>query len=108
MSSDLNTLLAEDFPTRALNADKPVLVEFGAPWCGPCKMLEPVLSELASQYAGQVDVYSLNVDTAPELVMEYGIMGVPTVILFRNGKPQHRLTGYRPKQALEKALLQDL
>jgi len=108
MSSDLKSLLAEDFLTRVLNADKPVLVEFGAPWCGPCKMLDPVLSELASQYARQVDFYSFNVDTAPELVMEYGIMGVPTVILFRDGEAKHRLTGYRPKQVLEKTFFQDL
>jgi thioredoxin 1 len=108
MASDLNTLLAEDFSNLVLNANKPVLVEFGAPWCGPCKMLDPVLSELASQYDGQVDFYSLNVDTTPELVMKYGIMGVPTVILFMDGEPKHRLTGYRPKQALVKAFFNDL
>ena len=108
MVSDLNTLLGDEFPTKVLETDKPVLVEFGAPWCGPCRLLEPVLSELASQYDGKVDFYSVNVDMAPELVMDYDILGVPTVILFRGGKPQHRLTGYRPKHALEKAFLQDL
>jgi thioredoxin 1 len=108
MASDLNTLLVEDFSNLVLNADKPVLVEFGAPWCGPCKMLEPVLSELANQYDGQVDFFLINVDTSPELVMEYGIMGVPTVMLFVDGEPKHRLTGYRPKQALVKAFFNDL
>jgi thioredoxin 1 len=108
MASDLNTLLAEDFSSQVLNADKPVMVEFGAPWCGPCKMLEPVLSELANQYDGQVDFFSINVDTSPELVMKYGIMGVPTVMLFVDGEPKHRLTGYRPKQALVKAFFNDL
>ena len=108
MASGLTPILANEFTSKVLNTEKPVLVEFGAPWCGPCKMLEPVLIELAEQYAGKVDFYSINVDMSPELVMDYGVMGVPTVILFRVGKPQHRLTGYRPKPALEKAFLLDL
>jgi thioredoxin 1 len=108
MSLDLKTLIEEEFQTKVLKAEKPVLVEFGAPWCGPCKMLEPVLSDLAVQYDGQVDIYTINIDHTPELVMAYDIMGVPTVILFRDGQPQVRLTGYRPKQALEKAFLTDI
>jgi thioredoxin 1 len=71
-------------------------------------MLEPVLIELADQFDGKVDFYSVNVDKTPELVTDYGIMGVPTIILFREGKPQKRLTGYRPKKALEKAFLKNL
>jgi thioredoxin 1 len=108
MAPGLHELLGEDFTAKVLNAEKPVLVEFGAPWCGPCKMLEPVLIELAEQYDGKVDIYSINVDRTPKLAMDYGIMGVPTVILFRDGKPQQRLTGYRPKDALEKAFLMNL
>ena len=108
MAIGLEELLEDEFITKVVNSKKPVLVEFGAPWCGPCKMLEPVLIELAGQYDGKVDFYSINVDRTPKLVMEYGIMGVPTVILFRDGKPQQRLTGYRPKAALEKAFLKNL
>lgn len=108
MASGLNPLQGEEFTEKVLNVGNPVLVEFGAPWCGPCKMLEPVLIELAEQYDGKVDFYSINVDRTPKLVMDYGIMGVPTVILFRDGKPQHRLTGYRPRAALEKAFLKNL
>jgi thioredoxin 1 len=108
MAGDLYDLLGDEFTAKVINAEKPVLVEFGAPWCGPCRLLEPVLSELAKKYDGQVDFYSINVDMTPELVMNYDIMGVPTVILFREGKAHHRLTGYRPKHALENAFLMDL
>jgi len=108
MAQGLIDLAGNDFSAKVLNAEKPVLVEFGASWCGPCKMLEPVLIELANEYDGRVAFYSVNVDTTPELVMDYGIMGVPTVILFREGKPHKRLTGYRPKHALEKAFLKNL
>lgn len=108
MAQGLIDLAGNEFSAKVLNAEKPVLVEFGAPWCGPCKMLEPVLNELASEYDGKVDFYSVNIDKSPELVMDYGIMGVPTMILFSEGKPQNRLTGYRPKSALEKAFLMDL
>jgi thioredoxin 1 len=108
MAMGLEELLEDEFITKVVNAEKAVLVEFGAPWCGPCKMLEPVLIELANQYDGKVDFYTVNIDMTPDLVMNFGIMGVPTVILFREGKPQHRLTGYRPKHALEKAFLLEL
>jgi thioredoxin 1 len=106
--SNLTPIQGDAFKTQVLAAERPVLVEFGAPWCGPCKMLEPVLAEMAEAYAEQVDFYTVNVDENPQLVMEFGVMGVPTVILFKNGEPVHRLTGYRPRQALEKALLTDL
>ena len=106
--SNLSALEAVDFQNKVLNAETPVLVEFGATWCGPCKMLEPVLISLADDYDGRVDFYSVDVDQNSELVMTYGVMGVPTLILFRRGEPVHRLTGYRPKKALEKAFFRDL
>lgn len=106
--SGLTPIHSDDFKPRVLNAQKPVLVEFGAPWCGPCKMLEPVLAEMAADYQGRVDFYTVDVDQNPSLVMDYGVMGVPTVILFKSGQPVSRLTGYRPRPALEKALFADL
>ena len=96
---------ANDFDEKVLQAERLVLVEFGAPWCGPCKMLEPVLVELAGEYAGKVDFYTVDVDQSPQLAGDYGVMGVPTVIVFRNGQISDRVTGYRPRKALEKLLV---
>lgn len=106
--SHLTPIQTDSFESQVLQAERPVMVEFGATWCGPCKMLEPVLEELAEAYDGRVDFYSVNVDHNPDLVMDYGVMGVPTVILFKSGEPVQRLTGYRPRKALEKAFLTDL
>jgi thioredoxin 1 len=105
--SSLIEIGTDDF-SRVLESPRPALVEFGAPWCGPCKMLEPVLVELAADYAGRVDVFTVNVDQSPDLAMQYGVMGVPTVILFENGEPQTRITGFRPKKQLEKTFFKDL
>ena len=105
--ASLTLLQQDDFQTRVLEAEKPVLVDFGAPWCGPCKMLDPVLEELAEEFDGQVDFYSVNVDDNQQLAMDFSIMGVPTVILFRDGQPVERLTGFRPKRALIKKFFKD-
>jgi thioredoxin 1 len=106
--SNLTPIQTDTFDSQVLQAAKPALVEFGASWCGPCKMLEPVLADLAEAYAGRVDFYTVDVDHNPDLAMDHGVMGVPTVILFKSGQPVHRLTGYRPRQALEQALFADL
>jgi thioredoxin 1 len=100
--SNLKPIDQDSFEEQVLRADNPVLVDFGAPWCGPCKMLDPLLEELAETYDGQTKFFSVNVDQNPELVMQYGVMGVPTLILFKDGEAVERLTGFRPKKALEK------
>jgi thioredoxin 1 len=106
--SALPPLGQDQFDTIINQASRPVLVEFGATWCGPCRMLEPVLVELAGDYGDRVDFYTVDVDQAPQLAMNLGVMSVPTVILFRDGQAVERITGYRPRRALEKTFLSDL
>lgn len=97
-----------EFEAKVLLAEKPVLVEFGAPWCGPCRLLEPVLEELAAEYSNRVDFYTVDVDQSSELAMQHSVMGVPTVMLFKDGKLLERMTGFRPRKAVEKLFLTKL
>jgi thioredoxin 1 len=106
--SQLNPLSSGEFEEKVLQAQKLVLVDFGAPWCGPCKSIDPIIAELAGEFDGKADFYSVNVDQNPDLAMRYSVMGVPTLIFFRDGKPVEQLTGFRPKQILEKTLLKHL
>ncbi len=106
--SELVPLGQDAFESKVLHAAKPVLVEFGAPWCGPCRLLEPVLVELAGAYSDRVDFYSIDVDDSPQLAMDYQVMGVPTIILFKGGQAVERMTGFRPRKALEQLFLSNL
>ncbi|MEJ2708810.1 MAG: thioredoxin [Anaerolineales bacterium] len=78
------------------------MVDFTAVWCGPCKMLDPVVKELAEDWNGKVKVVKLDVDNNPNLAMNYQVMGVPTLMLFKAGEPVQRVTGYQPKDRLQK------
>jgi thioredoxin 1 len=91
-----------NFEAEVLKSEQPVLVDFGAVWCGPCKMLDPLVKELAQQWGGKVKVVKLDVDDNPNLAMEFQVMGVPTLMLFKGGKPVERLSGFQPKDRLEK------
>lgn len=82
-----------------------VLVDFFATWCGPCKMLSPVLEELSKELEGKVNIVKVDVDQDGELAMQFRVMSVPTMILFKDGQPVHQISGYQPKQPL-KALLE--
>jgi thioredoxin 1 len=93
-----------NFVQEVLQAREPVLVDFTAVWCGPCKMLSPVVEELAKDWAGKVKVVQLDIDDNPGLTVEYGVMGVPTLMLFVQGQPRHRLVGFKPKERLIKEL----
>ncbi len=90
------------FQTEVLNAGMPVLVDFTAVWCQPCKMLDPVVKQLADEWEGKVKVVKLDVDENPQIAMDYTVMGVPTLMLFKQGRPVERVTGYQPKDRLEK------
>ena len=97
---DIIKLDKAGFQREVLEATQPVMVDFTATWCGPCKMLEPVVKELANEWAGKVAVFKLDVDDNSDLAMQYGVMGVPTLILFVKGQPAQRLTGYQPKERI--------
>lgn len=93
------TLTSKNF-TETLQSSKPVLVEFWADWCPPCKMLAPILDEISTEYADTLTIAKINGDDYPDLVAHYGVMAFPTMILFRNGEPVHRIVGARPKRRL--------
>ena len=97
-------LTDQNFEQEVLRADMPVLVDFWASWCGPCRMLAPVIAEIAEEYAGKVKVGKVNVDEQPNLANRYGIASIPTVMLFKDGEVVNTSLGYRPKNELETML----
>ena len=98
--SEINHISDDSFQSDVLEADKPVLVDFTAVWCGPCKMLDPVVKQLAQEWAGKVKFVKLDVDNNPNVTMDYQVMGVPTLMMFVNGQPVERVSGYQPKGRL--------
>lgn len=89
-----------DFRKEVLESSLPVMVDFTAVWCGPCKMLDPVVKLLAAEWNGKVKVVKVDVDENPDLAMQYQVMGVPTLLLFVKGEPKGRITGYQPKDRI--------
>lgn len=105
MASDVIVELSDtSFDTEVINSEKPVLVDFWAPWCGPCKALAPVINEISNDFADKVKVGKLNVDDNPEISMKFGIRSIPTLIVFKDGKVQDQIIGAVPKSEIEKAL----
>ena len=94
----------ETFAQEVLEAELPTLVDFTAVWCGPCKMLDPVVATLADEWRGKIKVVMVDVDHNQEIATQYNVMGVPTLMLFKNGQVLERLTGYRPKKKIIKVL----
>jgi thioredoxin 1 len=98
--SELQYVTEQDFKSEVLEASLPVLVDFTAPWCGPCKMVDPIVKQLADEWQGKVKVVKCDADQNPNILVNYGVLGLPTVMLFKGGQMLERLSGYQPKEKL--------
>lgn len=99
-SENVVVLTSENFQEEVLESELPVLVDFWAAWCGPCKMIAPVIDELAEEYKGETKIANLNVDENPEIASQYGILSIPTLLLFKNGEMAGQQIGFQSKDAL--------
>jgi thioredoxin 1 len=95
--ADVIEITDDNFDAEVLQADVPVIVDLWAEWCGPCRMVTPIIEELASEYGGRLKVGKLNVDSNPVTPAEYGVQGIPTVFLFKDGEETGRIVGARPR-----------
>ena len=103
MARELNS---NEFQNEVLNSNEAVLVDFSATWCGPCKMLAPVVEELSTEMEGKAKVFKVDVDKSGDIAQKYNIMGVPTVVIFKNGTAVDKMVGFQPKEVLKAKLEQ--
>ena len=102
------TFTDQNFKTDVLESKEPVVVDFWAPWCGPCRIVSPVIEELSKEYEGKVKVGKLNVDENPQTAGTYGVMSIPSVLFFKNGSPVKTMVGAQPKENYKKAIDESL
>jgi len=103
-NANITTLTDDNFDEEVLNADKPVLVDFWATWCGPCRQIAPIIEDLADEFEGRAKVGKVDVDDNPQTAQEYGVRSIPTLLFFENGEVQEQLVGAAGKQSLKQTL----
>jgi len=104
MAENIIEVNQDSFQQSVLEAQKPILVDFWAPWCGPCRAVAPVVEELAKEYEGKVNFAKVNVDESPFIASKFGVMSIPTLIVFKDGKPAEQVVGFKPKDQIKKLI----
>jgi thioredoxin 1 len=99
-----NPVTTHEFDTEVLNSETPVIVDFWAEWCGPCRAVSPILDQIADERSDELRVVKVNIDEEPELAQRYGILSIPTIVLFKGGEPAAAAIGAQPKSSLERSL----